>query len=760
MPNKTFDSPELLIRVQGRIEKLQSGDTKDNLKKYKVSLIGAGEIPRWYGKLIIPEDVLKRDAHMFNTFAYSHSSGWGQHAPVDRYNTKDKIGSYKNAEFNSKDKLVHADLEVLETTQGKDAIIQLDYALDNKDFQGFSAAFLTTSSYKVYEDTDDVDVTVESFDRVYSVDLVDDPAFPTSVEDSLRIDEFKSEEEYNTFLRKEASMPDAPDVTETTEAPKVETPEVETTTTETPSVEDQLSDRLAGLEQENQRLEARLTFDTLTATLPANVTNKLREKFGDFKDITKEDVESQVKDLRDILSESELRHSLHNMPLVSTDEKDKFVAGLRSHIFSTTEKVGDTEYSEPDLVSFLKRSSGKEFTGSDLFEELRDAYEELPQLAREAKRAGQSFEEYLTGKIGIQTTMPGNLMLPILIEGVSKAFLEDRRIIEARSLVSTISVNPDFNDRREVFAGAWEQYDTVAENTDYPTMTLPDGIVVRKKPNKVGGIFEISEETISNSPANALPTFISGIVDNFVRAERRSIFSIVLSPPTTAYDNQTSDLAGLTPSYVYEHTSKDTQRPLYWLADVATTSRQLNMKREARAAGLNSDAEFMTNDRVTAMIKRMDAMKALTTADKVSDIARAADPYFLVVPYDVRLLASEIVDSDRKIGTNNTWNPVNRVLATENGGGGVITVDIHEDYGEVYNGVEASYTNFMAVVANPATSPTIALFFRYGLAPRFFPAPSQPKAYTRDVLSFRCDHHHSAAPINYRSFVEDAVYTF
>ena len=173
----------------GKVTKLEAEKDSD-ISRYRVSLIGSGTVDRSYGTFTIPPAVLKAEAHKFDdSYAYSHTSGKGQHVPIDQYQTKDKIGSYKDVEF--RDDLVFATLEVLNTSHGSDTAKQLDYAVKNTGFQGFSAVFTSQNDVKKRSRfSEDYDVTLEKIDEVISVDLVDFPAFDTDVKQKLSVEFF------------------------------------------------------------------------------------------------------------------------------------------------------------------------------------------------------------------------------------------------------------------------------------------------------------------------------------------------------------------------------------------------------------------------------------------------------------------------------------------------------------------------------------------------------------------------------------------
>ena len=809
---------ERLVRMRGQLTCLEKMDTDDDIMRYRVSLIGSGQVDRIYGTFTIPKATLKRETPKFNdTHAFSHRVGFGMHVPTFLYQADDLLGSFKDASY--EDGFVFATLELLNTQHGRDTAVQLDYAIKNKSFLGWSSVFSSDNKVKERDDGD-YDVVLEKINHIFSTDIVTMPAFDTNVEQKLSVQlfdlnnpdqQFESEDARKfyesftalrgeTYHRKETDMSQEKqevqyvtvdtfnkvnekleDMSTTLataldklENVKEDTADTDTSDTdngtETLSADDELRKRYENevtlMEKARLQTEARNHFEAMTGGIkfPAVFKDKLAEQFGDFSETTKEDVDRFVNPIKEALASDEVREFMGSQVKVGVDVADKGMTALQSHMQNKEIKIGDTKFHERDVRDVLNNAfniDGNKWDGDRIAEALRKGAREFPIHEKLADEQGKSFTEYFAGTTVRTDAAVGGLLLGIMIESVAPAFNENVDLMMARKFARTV-VNPDFNDRRWPHVGIWLPQEAVVEQDgEYQVMNIPDGTITPTAPEKRGAIVHLSLEQVENQPSTAMATFVTGIADSYARLEAKKIFSCVISPKPTAIGGTTApnNLAtAVQQVYPEESVTKDvkslTGRALYW--DRTASEHQANYKTQTRSASLNSAEEFFTNDRVLSGMTEMRKYQMMSDKGSLSGV-RGIKAWAILCDWNDEEIVSELVNSPYKINTDSTWNQINRTLAEANGGGGVIPVTYHDNLDEIRDDTPATFRNYYALVGNPMDQDFLGVSYRYGMTPRFFADPSQVELFTRDRFRFRIDHFFKVFPINWRGFYLENV---
>ena len=170
------------LHLSGRITALQEGEPKPaELARYRVQMTASGKIKRGYDwDLEVPAAVLKRDVGKFNkTGAYVNMQG--NHVPSFMQSMQDKVGYFRRVKWNPESNTIDGDLVLARTPQAEAFKGQLDLDLSsNNAMVQFSAVY----SYDFSEEETKRNgepyyiVKVEKIREVFSVDAVDQGAFP------------------------------------------------------------------------------------------------------------------------------------------------------------------------------------------------------------------------------------------------------------------------------------------------------------------------------------------------------------------------------------------------------------------------------------------------------------------------------------------------------------------------------------------------------------------------------------------------------
>ena len=758
MPNLArFKAPSVQLTGLAR----QDSEDETIAAKYRAQLTAVGDAPRArYLLYRMPEKVLAPAAKKFEgvrAFAHQH----GEHVPVFARSTQDAFGEFRNARYNKKTKTMDADLTVLNTELGREVMAKLDYALaNNPKFMQFSmdfaGQFSTRETKTRADDGNPMWVeTVTKLDKVFSVDLVTEGAFPMKAIRKLSADG-QSEWVTDTSSPQEAEMAEKGQVAEQGVEEKDQTPEqpsmeqlskdvaelrtqlaaqqetaaeteteTETETEQTPETETEQTETLTAEQQElaeirktlsaitaiNMERDLKAHFESATAQLNANHPSVLALKNSiDFTKSTKDEIDRMAKAVVASLT-AEGREHMQPTIKVTGDVATKHERLADAFIQDRPIKEGDLTYQPFQTLDQLRRATGDNrlLSATELWNEM--------------------LVEHRHQQLAISTTGTswGKVVLESIIQAVGKNYAESKFMETLRMLIPSshmYDAGSLADEKYLAISGVYGETGVVVERAEIPEMTSPGGYRVPLKPARYPRLETISLEQWTSSPVQFLRQIPMKLANGAVRTLYNAVMTIIFGSGSGSFTE------------AKEYESDGTLDATAALYQKSPSTRGVNL------VSTNAAANNFSYDNLVAMRQRMFATQMFGETE--ASLAGIINPKFLVVPPQRYDNARTFSESDYKPGAStfelnllSGMTPVPANLAENALSTGTSAVPTTERY---------------SVLADPMTTQLFACSFLDGQRAPVARPVTTDKEVTHDIMTWRLWHTWRVEAVDWRGF--------
>ena len=601
---------ELTATITGQAD----GDAEPEsavLASYRVQLTGSGRIARGIDyDLNVPEATLQRDYKKFNKVG-AYVNQMGEHVPTYLRSIQDKVGFYRNAEYNTETKTVDATMVLARTPAAEAFKAQVDLDLESKNSMvQFSAVYSYDFSEKETKKNGGTFyiVTVDEIREVFSVDAVDKGAFPMKPKQKLTLahlslsewkgtlkEEHMAEQETKNALNPDAEIQTDQDKgQQTTQAEQVDTAtlarkdDVDKVTSDMTALKAELAKStqahketaaaLADMQQRQTEADNRAHFNAKVATLTGADAGiaKLREAM-DFAKIDTGAIDAVVDPFVAAMTVAG-REEMDPLKVaeVTRDVADKrtalLTAAVKGEDITHGEGKNKQTYEAMDVERILKEQFGDAeaaYNPHAFWNELSKAHDAvgLTNSEIDANAMGRHVDKVAQlGDHSVATTDSWGTTLIQVITSVARMLHDGSELTGwLRTLIPAmhrISV-PDFNDRYYRYTGTFAQLATVAEDAAVPNVNVSDSFRVPVKPVKKQGKFYLTYEQVLNSPTAALRSLAMAMGTSVSSTDYREVMNLMFGSgaPTTNAPSKTLGYESATKDQTVDFFQASTNAP-------------------------------------------------------------------------------------------------------------------------------------------------------------------------------------------------------